>query len=106
MNLKYKLTILAILGCYLEKQLLWTEFSPLNSFEKLIQIGLKTRLFIMLEIGPFWLTVALLISETIKDMPNLFNNTCQKNQKESKDKSLSKSDLKYKYTLLIKETFI
>ena len=52
----------------------------------------------MLEIGPFWLTVALLISETIKDMPNLFNNTCQKNQKESKDKSLSKSDLKYKYT--------
>jgi len=63
----------------------------------------------MLEIGPFWLTVALLISETIKDMPNLFNNTCQnyqKYQKESKDKSLSKSDLKYKYTLLIKETFI
>jgi len=38
-------------------------------------------------------------------MPNLFNNTCRKYQKESQDNSLSKSDLKYKYTLLIKETF-
>ena len=58
-----------------------------------MQMGLKTKIFNMLRIGPVWLTLNLLISETIKDMPNLFNNTCRKYQKESNDKTLSNSDL-------------
>ena len=61
--------------------------------KKHIQIGLKTKIFIMMRIGPVWLTFTFLISETIKDMPNLFNNTCRKYQKESNDKTLSNSDL-------------
>jgi hypothetical protein len=61
--------------------------------KKHMQIGLKTKIFNMLRIGPVWLTFTLLISETIKDMPNLFNNTCRKYQKESNDKTLSNSDL-------------